>query len=307
MRKILTILLSILLVASLVGCDISSQTNVEGLTLVALGNESWYFYNQLADDEKLIYDEIFRQANDFGEFITFSTSEISGKIYDKNTCSKIIQAFRDDHPEFYTLSYEYFVKFEDDTFNIWLGEIDLEEYKKTYDLLNTTANEMIGTIPANATEYEKAKAIYKMVINHIEYEGDEISSRDIRGALLYNNATAGGYARTFNFLCSKAGLESTLIRGVANDGYEAWEHYWNAVKIDGEWYWVDTMLGSEYIDKIGKSLAYFALTDEEFFLNHSLKTIENGELVSPEKLFEYPKCTSNAIEKQKLVDNFTMK
>jgi hypothetical protein len=36
-------------------------------------HESWYFYNQLTDDEKIIYLEILEQANSFQQFINFST------------------------------------------------------------------------------------------------------------------------------------------------------------------------------------------------------------------------------------------
>ncbi|MDE7400121.1 MAG: hypothetical protein K2N06_11425 [Oscillospiraceae bacterium] len=58
------------------------------------------------------------------------------------------------------------------------------------------------------------------------------------------NVVCGGFARAFQYLCSLGGVECHYVTGYVSDEY----HAWNIVVIDGENYFVDLTVCSQYSD-----------------------------------------------------------
>lgn len=64
-------------------------------------------------------------------------------------------------------------------------------------------------------------------------------------ALIDNCAVCEGYACAFQLIMQACGVESYIIaRGESNT-----DHCWNAVRLDGEYYLIDTTWGAENHDK----------------------------------------------------------
>lgn len=92
------------------------------------------------------------------------------------------------------------------------------------------------------TPYEQEKAIHDyMVLNCVYAEGHYIDGQlsndvwDYDGVFRYGQAVCQGYAVSFKLCMDILGIESQVILGNTPEG----KHAWNAVKLDGEWYWVD--------------------------------------------------------------------
>ena len=53
-------------------------------------------------------------------------------------------------------------------------------------------------------------------------------------------ALCGGYAFLFKTMCNLAEVEARVVEGKAYGGHVEGEgHAWNAVHLDGRWYWLD--------------------------------------------------------------------
>lgn len=88
--------------------------------------------------------------------------------------------------------------------------------------------------------FDKTLAIHDYLVDHIVYTANIEASHEsiytMYGALIHGDAVCQGYAEAFQYLSHLAGLENMIVQGTA--GGEA--HAWNMVKLEDEWYHVDT-------------------------------------------------------------------
>lgn len=106
-----------------------------------------------------------------------------------------------------------------------------------------------------ATDREKVRTIFAWITDNIAYDCNFQNARDpllddadrmtdiqLRLTLVLKNrrALCGGYAFLFKTMCDLAEVEARVVEGKAYGGYtEAEGHAWNAVRLDGRWYWLD--------------------------------------------------------------------
>ena len=147
------------------------------------------------------------------------------------------------------------------------------------------------------SEKDKVKAIFDWITQHIAYtvhvsykqnekveaEDDQpLPSLDDRVAaqvLKRGTAFCDGYARLFRSLCTHAGIEAVCIQGYARNNWKnkpgrfGVNHYWNAVRIDGQWNLLDVTWASgfvnwqeEFVQDI--DLDYYLAKPENFIRDH---------------------------------------
>ena len=87
-------------------------------------------------------------------------------------------------------------------------------------------------------DVEKIKAVHDWIVKNTTYEENYYSldsSRSFIYNLVYNKiAICQGYAVTFYVMMTELGIPCTII-----SGYAGGPHSWNAVELDGCWYYVD--------------------------------------------------------------------
>lgn len=224
-----------------------------------------YFYSQLDESNKIIYQAIYQMAvsEEVNKKYTFQInddhSSLSKRLY---LCEFAVGL---DHPELIT----YYM-------NLWSKQDYLEEdkedpilackptysdgkivsgvyytssytsYKKEEDELREKAQAfMNNNINTNEPPAVIAKEIHDQLINRVSYDNTAASSsimslsHSAYGALVNKRAVCDGYALAYEYLCKEAGIESCVVYGkVGIDQY--WEeHAWNEVKLGNEWYEVD--------------------------------------------------------------------
>ena len=92
------------------------------------------------------------------------------------------------------------------------------------------------------TEYKKIKAIYGWLCDNVEYDYKNLNDstyllkHSAYAALVDKTAVCQGYATAFYRLALMAGLDARVVTGTGNGG----PHGWNIVKLDGQWYYVDS-------------------------------------------------------------------
>lgn len=95
-----------------------------------------------------------------------------------------------------------------------------------YDCAGSNAHDSL------AWEVEEADRLYS------------IRSR-LRLLLKHRRALCGGYAFLFKTLCDLAEVEARVVEGKAWGGSRSSDgHAWNAVRLDGVWYWLDVTWAS---------------------------------------------------------------
>lgn len=150
------------------------------------------------------------------------------------------------------------------------------EYEPMQAQLAEKVAEIISGIGAGASEYEKVLYIYEYIIDNTEYDSKTYADSTLDssnsdaynayGAIVNGLAVCSGYAKAFGCLCNLAGIDSVFVTGEA---YNGGAHGWNAVKIDGDWYFIDATWGDPLIDAVktesanNKSYNYFCFTFEE--------------------------------------------
>ena len=117
-------------------------------------------------------------------------------------------------------------------------------YEEAKDILRRIIND-------DMTDYEKTLAIFEYLVDVVEYDYDSFNAIDetdannvcyfLEGVFEYNRAVCDGKSKAFVLLCRMEGIECLRDYGDSPDGGAG--HAWNYVKIDGNWYMVDTTAG----------------------------------------------------------------
>ncbi len=144
-----------------------------------------------------------------------------------------------------------------------------EEAKAVYPKVKEV---LAKVIKPEMTSYEKEVAIHNYIVLNTVYDYDGYTSGKIAdasyttaGVLLNGKAVCEGYANTFKLFMDVLGIECHIITGEV----EGIGHAWNAIKLDGEWYYVDTTWDDPVPDvKDVVRYTYFNVTDEVLKRDH---------------------------------------
>ncbi|MBO5358321.1 MAG: hypothetical protein J6A78_03275 [Clostridia bacterium] len=267
----------------------------------ALLKESYYQYSTLGANGKKVYNDICAAIEATQNVVHLSRYNIG---YDEMWI--IYQKVIADNPQYFWVSkfiqythwnengnekiVDLFLFYTDGETTDNLGEngqlssvASRDKISSQINAVNQKIEEILSTIPSSYTEVEKERLIHDIVLSQISYDhsavGQSLSrvnySRvyDIYGALINKKAVCEGYSRLFQYLCYQVGLNATFVNGRSDNQ----AHAWNAVRLDGDWYHIDTTWDDGSTNGI-PLYDYFNLTAEQISLSH---IIENDRLSVP--------------------------
>ncbi len=197
------------------------------------------------------------------------------------------KAFRADYPEFWWFSIG--ITYTSDIVYLLIepeyanGDTRSEIQSK----LREMANDCKETIGESASELETALEIYDYLTMKLEYAYEKdgttpenaIWAHNLVGGALYQTGVCETYAETYDYLCGLMGVECITAIGDAGYPGDMGGHAWNLVKIDGEWYNVDTTWG----DKGKNGLYGFNLFSREYFGMNPTEFNETHILYAPDE------------------------
>ncbi|MDE6602980.1 MAG: hypothetical protein K2K90_12635 [Lachnospiraceae bacterium] len=249
--------------------------------------EDCYAFGKLAEEEQDVYLEILEALVGFRENVKLSSC-------DKEQISRVFQCVLNDHPEiFYVDGYSY----TEYTLGSILKKITFtgsyrfspEEVEEKQQQIDSYVNQCLADMPEDADEYEKVKYVYEYLIHHTDYDASAKDSQNICSVFLERKSVCQGYAKATQYLLNRAGVFATLVLGrvVGGEG-----HAWNLVRIDGEYYYVDTTWGDASYQAVGGSdypvekiptinYDYLCVTTEQMELTHT-----------QDNVVEMPECSS---------------
>jgi hypothetical protein len=159
---------------------------------------------------------------------------------------------------------------------------------------NTIKDAINTIITDEMTDYDKIKAIHDYIINNCTYYKYKEVYEDvsdipsiyftIEGTVINHSAVCQGYAETFQLFMNILGIENKLIYGNGiESGGESISHVWNLVKLNNNWYHVDTTWDDPTTNSNIELLSYkyFLINDFQMFLDHVWPTSN------------YPSCTKD--------------
>ncbi len=246
-----------------------------------------FYYQQLREGEKRVYNTLLKHACDFEE----DEVEIRIDGISEESFYKVHYALLYDNPEYFWLS-----KFEAKTLNGRLYSViytGMSEYQHVYKQLSQIGDKIVAGIPSEYCTYEKIKYLYDYIVQSTDYVEYAKYSQDIRSVLIYQRSVCAGYAGTFKFLCDKAKIPCVYVSGTANGA----GHAWNMVQIGEEYYWVDTTWGEASYgngDSSRWNYHYLCATDEELFATHILNEGVQMEGYYEDDVFTFPKCVDGS-------------
>lgn len=132
--------------------------------------------------------------------------------------------------------------------------------------IEAAAETLLQNIDPGLSEFDRALIVYDRLCGRVVYDLEAPNASELYGALCDGRATCDGYAKAYQYLLSRLGIETLVVYGVAEE-----PHAWNIVRLDGTYYQADPTWGDTMIPGGGVFLshAYLFLDDEIFSRSHS--------------------------------------
>ncbi len=282
--------------------EVSTDEVVEPLPEVEINDVSddasrtfrLYAYELLNEDEKRVYEKLYVAISDFTTLISDFEVQIT-----KDQIAQVSEYIRRDHPELYWFR---------QNMVYYLNEADLvckveikycltkDEAAKRNKEIEKAIVPFISSVTADMNDFDIALKVYDNIINLVDYDSvglqkqdsmPEISPEDpddlrsVYGVFVNRKAVCAGYTRATQYLLNMFGIECVYV--------SSGEHAWNLVKLEGDYYHLDTTWGDSSntnaekntSDKIGYDC--FCITTAEL-----LKLEEH----TPSADLPLPECTA---------------
>lgn len=214
----------------------------------------------------------------------------------------VLEAYSCDYPQVFWLSNWF--SYELDTAESYVqlySNFSPDEIEKCTGELDEKLNNVIGSVPADLTEFDRELFLHDFLVDNCTYSSDQELKNDdkyaynIYGAMVKQNAVCEGYAQAMQYLLRCVGIESMIVNGISDDEL----HAWNAVKIENEWYHLDVTWNDNEEFPI---YDYFNINTETLLLDHTITKdfteITDEEFFDEKALGSFmvnlnvPKCTA---------------
>ena len=246
-----------------------------------------YYYNQLPDIQKNIYNQLYKTVETLSE-----STAISLKSVTQDEISIIFRALRYDHPEIYWIqAYKYIIDEESSQLYFYPTYLINAEEKSLYDeQLSAWTERALSTVNSEMTQYEKEKAIYDFIVDNTEYSLNSDLNQSLI-SVVKGKSVCLGYTKAMKHICDKINMSCVIIEGTSKDGIA---HSWNKVQINDDWYNVDAT-NSNTAQMFSDSYDMFNITDELISIQYT-ETQIGGESTSGESSIEFEYPIANSIE-----------
>jgi len=215
----------------------------------------------------------------------------SNYSYNDITCRISMKDYSSDYSTVYAKDYDrnpgYFytcsiVSGGDYEVSVWVGQkggvgyLARETFHINDDASHISLTEKVSQVVSSckaSTQWQTALNMYDWLTTHVYYDHNlEYYGADM---ILRGYGVCDGYSRAYMMMCKAAGIP---VGRVTN-----YNHAWNAIKLDGQWYYVDATWDDPGKEKVLKSgnegHAFFCITKEILFLDHPTKEFQQDSII----------------------------
>lgn len=223
-------------VSSINGTQIPEQTEEPVAETDGIHQE--YYFKQLAMNEKRSYRQLLEGILAFEEEIRLSDT-------DNESIDKAYRALLKDHQELFWVhngeTYYKTINKSDTVFAPSYG-YNREESVPVEESLEHAYQQVLYSLPENASSYDIVRTVYDYVIGCTDYVVND-NDQNIAGVFAQGQAVCAGYAGAVQYLLERLGVESIYVSGETK--MSSGGHAWNIVNIDGNYYYVDATNGDQ--------------------------------------------------------------
>ena len=258
----------------------ASVTTSAAATAAPSESVGLYAYESLNDKEKAVYDAMENALVNHLDKVPIETLP-------DGDMDKVFNFVLYDHPEIFwcTSCVRHSLKYSDGTVKTEIEpkyNMTKEERYEYKERIDREVASWMAAVPSGASDYEKAKILFDTIVTNVDYDEASDNNQNIVSVFVNHRSVCKGYARAYQYLLAKAGIESTIVDGSA-DGMP---HAWNLVKLDGDYYHFDVTWGDPSFSSNNNidnfiNYSYFGVTTKEILKKH---TIDEGMVI--------PECTA---------------
>jgi len=243
---------------------------------------SRYAYTTLNGETQRVYDEVYQT-------LLAHTKSVKVSTLDAAVLDEAYRAVMADYGEIFWNSGYVYTKY---TRGDELVALDFAPgYTMTMEARSDIQREIdaavagiLSGISADSSDYEKVRYVFDYLASNVEYVVGAKENQNIISVFLYGETVCQGYASATQYLLAQLGVQSAVVTGEV-DGVS---HAWNLVRMDNEYYYVDTTWGNSTYTGDGVpamrfvNYNYFGVTTEELLRTHA-----------PDDTFVLPNCAAS--------------
>lgn len=242
----------------------SDSAKVEAASSVPLYLK--YYYDQMGEDSQKAFLKLRNAIIKGDSKVTF------GREFDKigeDDMMKLAELLIYHDPMSFNLADFEVDKKKSDTLVIKY-KYKKDTYNKMVAAYEKKVDKILEKLTDDMTTYKKIKTIHDSIINTAEYDLESPYNGTIYGTLVKKQARCVGYAHTFSYICSKAGIRTVSVVGYDYPIENKDEmHMWNKVYYNKKWYNID-LTWDDPVNNIKKNITYdyFMVSDKQMFRDH---------------------------------------
>lgn len=238
------------------------------------GKVKYFYYERLTASWQRVYDDMVEAVRAHAPQMTVPTCSW-------NEIEKIFYMVVYDHPELFWFRW---IRPEGNVLHLLYGA-DAEECELLQRQIDEAASKYLEGIDDSMSAYDVTLRLHAKMIGAVDYDTIALRAEDARGGtpmneidylrsvcgvFLNGKAVCEGYARAMQYLLQKCGVECAEAAGHIRkeNGAKDGAHAWNIVKLDGDYYYLDTTWddSSNTVQDVKSTdigFKYFAITTEE--------------------------------------------
>ncbi len=225
----------------------------EGLTF----DEAFYPYYWMLDSD---LQELYRQV--------YANSAAGNAVFSPvipvtpSQFKTVYTAVFNDHPELFWLDSAYRGLMSQDRVLVEVSLFfnntarDLDASKAAFE---SEAEEILAGARALGDDYQKEVYVHDTLLDKVRYNLQAPLNQNAYSAMVGEQTVCAGYARAYQYLLQQLGIPCYYCTGFAGEN-----HAWNIVRLDGDYYNVDTT----WDDTDPNTYDYFNKTDADFAATH---------------------------------------
>ena len=241
-----------------------------------------FYFEQLTEEEQLIYKELYQGVDAHAEDITVH-------CLDGEKAGMILHSVIYDFPEiFWTDGSSDMLTYEDSHVVVQpTYTYSLEEREAMQAEIDVEVHAILSQISAEASEYDKIKYIYETLVRDVAYVENAPDSQNIYSTFVRKETVCAGYAKANKYLLERLGVYCIYVLGDADNE----KHAWNIVRCNDVMCYVDVTwadpLFSEDVQEIPEEILYDYLCCSDSMLGTTHQADVN---------YNYPECVSDEWE-----------
>lgn len=257
------------------------------------GHARQFAYELLNESHKKVYDLVVDAFRNFAAELTEFPVQLS-----KDEAVAIVEHVTRDHPELFW--YQNGTTYYYDAQTLILSRMEIcyamtrEEAQERQRKIDEAVKPFLRSVTEGMSDYDVVLRVYENIIHLVDYDTIAVDRqnqipvtvdrpddiRTIYGVFVNRKAVCAGYAKATQYLLNLLGIECSYV---SNE-----KHAWNLLKLEGDYYHLDTTWGDHsntVKEKSSDRISYdcFCITTEEVL------RLDDHEI--PERL-QLPLCTA---------------